>query len=126
MDEMTLVISMGAIVGHGVADFHPGLGPGRDSMSIGDQQAAMALQACRTAPERPQGVRSELICLHCGAEMRLIEDLRLGNSLHLSAECPRCPSLRSGCLAKACLHASSIELEPPQRFLELPQEASFD
>jgi hypothetical protein len=119
MDEMTLVFGMGATVGHGVAAFHPGLEAARRPASIGDQQAAMALRACRRpqpkAAATPDARRSELICLHCGSAMTLIEDVQLGDSLHLSAQCPRC----------GCLRATYLEL-PAQRLLELPQEVSFD
>ena len=120
MDAITLMIPMGALAGHGLAAFHPGAYP-RESSSIGDQQAEMALLACR-APEASDPAEralgwSELLCLHCGGMMRVLEDRRIGAAIHLSAECPRC----------GCLRATYVDLTPAsQRFLELPQEASFD
>jgi len=121
MDTLTLLISTGAIAGHGVAALHPGVAGRPAPHSIGDQQAQMALRACRE-PAAPGsgGARSDyhdLLCPHCGVEMRLLEDLQLGDSLHLSAECPRC----------GCLRVTTVELTAAsQRFLEIPQEASFD
>jgi hypothetical protein len=120
MDTMTLLIPMVGPAGHGLGSLYPG-GRLPGPPSIGDQQAEMALRACGGVPPiasaGPAADRSELICLHCGAEMRLLEDRQIGAALHLSAECPRC----------GCLRATYIELSPlSQRFLELPQEASFD
>jgi hypothetical protein len=116
-----MMIPMGVIAGHGMGTFHPGVEAHRRPVSIGDQQADMALRACRGSEAPPAGwlqaIPSELTCLHCGAQMTLLEDRRIGDSLHLSAECPRC----------GCLRATYFEVAPaPQRFLELPQEASFD
>lgn len=120
MDAMTLGIGMGATVGHGVAAFHPGLETTRRPASIGEQQAEMALRACSQpqamGADDPQAKRSELTCMHCGEEMNLVEGIRIGDLLHLSAQCPRC----------GCLRLTDVELALPQRFLELPQEASFD
>jgi hypothetical protein len=121
METLTLLISSGKIAGHGVASFHPGVAGRPSGRSIGDQQAQMALRACRepAAPQdnKPRSGHDDLLCLHCGATMRLLEGEQLGASLRLSAECPRC----------GCLRATYIELAAaPQRFLEIPQEASFD
>jgi hypothetical protein len=121
MNTMTLVTSVGAIAGHGMAAFRVGTPHRPAPLSIGDQQARMALRACQRPAARATDDLSpdhaELLCLHCGAEMRLLEGQRLGGSLHLSAVCPRC----------GCLRATCVELTPAsQRFLELPQEASFD
>ena len=121
MDTMTLMLPMGGLAGHGAAAFHPGV-PTPESFSIGDQQAEMALRAYRgveaaASSSEPAPEISELICLHCGAAMRVLENQQIGAALHLSAVCPRC----------GCLRATYIELTPSsQRFLEIPQEASFD
>jgi len=118
---MTLMFPLGAIAGHGVAAFHPGTDSRNAPPSIGDQQAQMALRACRqpAAPES-DGWRSghdDLPCMHCGAAMSLLKDQQLGASHHLSAECPRC----------GCLRATTIEVAAaPHSFMEIPQEASFD
>ncbi|HMK08897.1 MAG TPA: hypothetical protein VK449_07705 [Anaerolineales bacterium] len=88
--------------------------------SIGEQQEHLALLACRS-PQPPIGPTaapafSGLGCLHCGSEMLLLERLDLGTSVRLSAECPRC----------RCLRATVIELTAEGRFVDFPQEASFD
>jgi hypothetical protein len=107
--------------GHAVAAFHFGGEVRPAASSIGDQQGEMALRACHASAEgepAPSATRrGDLLCPHCGAPMRLIEDWPIGPVLHLSAECRRC----------GCLRASYVELSPaPQPFLEPPQEASFD
>ena len=121
METLSLLISLGTIAGHRVPAFHPGTVGRQAARSIGDQQACMALRACgESAASGSNGPRPNddgLLCLHCGGEMRVLEGLQLGDSLHLSAECPRC----------GCLRASCVELGPAAHWsLELPAEASFD
>jgi len=113
MEPTTLSMSAGAATGHGRAAFSPVV-CARRRFSIGDQQAAMAVRACRdraTVDESSTVSRRQLACLHCGAAMRLVDDRRIDTSLHLLAECPRC----------GCLRATSIELGPGvQPFLRHP------
>jgi hypothetical protein len=129
MDTTILAQPIGAIVGHGGGEFHSGTVPRKSLPSIGEQQAHMALAACRTptkgegeADLRPQKAEDtgRLSCMYCGADMRVVEDRRTTGLIHLSAKCPRC----------GCLRATYVELLPaqpaPHWFLEIPQEASFD
>jgi hypothetical protein len=119
METLALLISSGAIAGHAVAAFDPGVDKRQAARSIGDQQAQMALRACREPAEKEarHPDHYDLLCPHCGVAMRVLEDLQFGFSQHLSAECPRC----------GCLRATYLELAPAsQQLLEIPQEASFD
>jgi hypothetical protein len=123
MDTMTLIDLKGALAGHAVEAFHPGVVPRSTPPSIGEQQARMALRALEplTAPARLRQA-SDLAhvvspCPHCGETMRLEDDRRLGISLLLSGECPRC----------GCLRASFIEgVDLRRPLLEIPRVASFD
>jgi hypothetical protein len=89
-----------AHAGHGLGTFHGISLPSECQLSIGDQQAQMALRACQepASPEtdgpRSEQVHGDLLCLYCSVEIRLLEDRQLGSSLHLSAECPHCGCLR--------------------------------